>query len=275
MIGLRPLIAAAGVFLIAGCASVPNPHSRILVNEIVSPYEAGVTKIRVLLPEHMERGKSYAVVYLLPVEAFDGNHWGDGLAEVEKSGLAARYPVIFAEPTFSFIPWYADHPSDPLMRQESYLLHAVLPFVERRYPARRDRDGRLLLGFSKSGWGAFSLMLRHPQVFGKASAFDSPLMMGDLKRGFTRGIFGTQQNFARYQVSRLLTARASLFHSENRFAVLGYHGFRHDLQGAHALMQRLEIVHRYEDGPERDHTWESGWLPDAVAFLVSGTDGAR
>ena len=239
------------------------------MHEVVSPYEAGVTKIRVLLPEHVERNTLYPVIYVLPVEALDGDHWGDGLAEVEKDALPARYHAIFVEPTFSSVPWYADHPSDALMRQESYLLRFVLPFVERRYPAQRDRDGRLLLGFSKSGWGAFSLLLRHPQLFGKASTFDSPLMMHDLTRGLTRLDFGTQQNFERYRVSRLLAARAALFRSESRFVLVGYNGHREDIREAHALMQRLKIAHSYED-VERVHAWNSGWVPDAVAKLLAG-----
>ena len=82
-------------------------------------------------------------------------------------------------PTFSHLPWYADHPTDPDIRQESYLLEVVIPFIEANYPARADRRGRLLLGFSKSGWGAYSLLLRHPDVFGKAAAWDAPLMMSE------------------------------------------------------------------------------------------------
>ena len=46
----------------------------------------------------------------------------------------------------ALLPWYADHPTDVGIRQESYFLKVVLPFVERTYPARTERDGRLLLG---------------------------------------------------------------------------------------------------------------------------------
>ena len=58
--------------------------------------------------------------------------------------------------------------------------------IEQHYPARADRDGRLLVGFSKSGWGAYSLLLRHPDRFGKAAAWDAPLMeerAGPLRHG--------------------------------------------------------------------------------------------
>ena len=46
-------------------------------------------------------------------------------------------------PTFSDLPWYADHPTNPLIRQETYFLKVVLPFIEKTYPARSDAGGPL------------------------------------------------------------------------------------------------------------------------------------
>lgn len=59
--------------------------------------------------------------------------------------------VGFVAPTFSQVPWYADHPTDLKIRQETYFINVVLPLVEQTYPAQKSPDGRLLLGFSKSG----------------------------------------------------------------------------------------------------------------------------
>ncbi len=271
---VRTLRLLGAVLLAAGAAAcAPSSGSPIRASDIVASNEAGTTQIRVLLPTTLETGRTYPVVYVLPVEAEDGDEFGDGLTEVQKNGLADRYHVIFAAPTFSYTPWYADNPDEPHMRQETYLLREVVPFVERRYPARHDRGGRFLLGFSKSGWGAFSLLLRHPHLFEKALAWDSPLMMADIKLGVTHDVFANQRNFERYHVSRLLSAEAAQFHGESRFVVLGYHGFRRDLQQAHAFMQEHHIAHVYRDGPLREHRWDSGWLPGAVALLLSGAGG--
>lgn len=270
-----PRSLAAVLLLLSAAACAPASTSPIVVNDIVTTNEAGPTRVRALLPSRVKRGRTYPVVYVLPVEAQDGEQYGDGLAEVQKAGLADRYDAIFVAPTFSYIPWYADNPVDPRMRQETYFLHDVLPFVERRYPVRRDRAGRFLLGFSKSGWGAFSLLLRHPQVFEKALAWDSPLMMADLRRSVTRVVFANQRNFERYQVTRLLAAEAPQFRSDSRFVVLGYHGFRRELRRMHAFMQAHHVAHVYQDGPPREHRWGSGWLPGAVALLLSGVRVTR
>src|SRR5690606_4847476 len=98
--------------------------------------------VRVLSPSSLDRGKKLSVIYVLPVEASTGNQYGDGLLEAKQHDLANRFGAIFVAPTFSHLPWYADHPSERGLRQESHLLESVLPFVEKQYPARPDPGGR-------------------------------------------------------------------------------------------------------------------------------------
>lgn len=161
------------------------------------------------------------------------------------------------------------------MRQESDLLRVILPCIDKAYPVRTDAASRLLLGFSKSGWGAFSLLLRHPDLFGKAAAWDAPLMMSQPGQYGSGDIFGTQENFEPYQITKLLEKRAADFQTGKRLILLGYGGFREDHRQAHALMQKLKIDHTYQDGPQRKHEWESGWLPEAVSLLFGGHGRTR
>src|SRR5262249_3772713 len=129
--------------------------SGIITHTVTCPYQAGQTEIRVLLPDTMEPGKRYKVVYVLPVEAKAGAQYGDGLAAIKKLDLHNKHGFICVLATFSHLPWYADHPTDARIRQETYFLQVVLPFIEKTYPALPGPSGRLLVGFSKSGWGAF------------------------------------------------------------------------------------------------------------------------
>jgi S-formylglutathione hydrolase FrmB len=240
----------------------------VLVHEVRSPYQAGPTKIRILLPDTLEKGKKYPVVYVLPVEAGTENRYGDGLKEVKKLDLHNSLKATFVSPTFSHLPWYADHPTKLDVRQESYFLKVVVPFVEKTYPAKTEQSGRLLLGFSKSGWGAFSLLLRHPDVFGKAAAWDAPLMMDAPGKYGSGDIFGTADNFAGYRVSALLETRAEKLQKEPRLILLGYGNFREPHKQAHELMTKLKIAHEYRDGPSRKHDWHSGWVEEAAKLLL-------
>ncbi len=241
----------------------------VLVHDVKSPYQVGTTKIRVLLPDTLEKGKKYPVVYLLPVEAGTENRYGDGLKEAKKLDLHNSLKAVFVAPTFSHLPWYADHPTKADVRQESYFLKVVVPFVEKTYPAKGEASGRLLLGFSKSGWGAYSLLLRHPDTFGKAAAWDAPLLME--KHGMYGGgdIFGTVENFATYRVTKLLEDNAAKFQQEPRLILLGYGNFREHHKGAHELMDKLKVAHEYRDGPSRKHDWHSGWVKEAAELLLA------
>lgn len=183
-----------------------------LVHEVRSSYQSNVTQIRVLRPtREKEKRKNYPVIYVLPVEAKTENRYGDGLIEVKKLDLHNKFGVIFVAPTFSHLPWYADHPNKTDVRQETYFVQAVVPFIDRTYQAEPGAAGRLLLGFSKSGWGAWSLLLRHPDLFHKAVAWDAPLMMDKPGKYGSGDIFGTQVNFESYCIGKLLEGNAEKF----------------------------------------------------------------
>ncbi len=239
-----------------------------LVHAVDSPYHAGRTEIRILLPDRMEPDRRYPAVYVLPVEAGTEHEYGSGLLEVQRRDLHNKCRAVFVAPTFSHLPWYADHPTDPRNRMETHFLHVVVPFVEEHYPVQPQSGGRLLLGFSKSGWGALSLLLRHPHMFGRAAAWDSPLMK-DKPDQFGMGeVFGTQENFEKYHVARLLAERAKELRGDPRLILTGYGNFRQHHQQAHDLLVKLGVPHVYRDGPERQHDWHSGWVEESVELLL-------
>jgi S-formylglutathione hydrolase FrmB len=246
-----------------------------LVHEVKSPYQASTTKIRVLLPDAIEKGKQYPVVFVLPVETGTESRYGDGLKEVKKLELHNSLKAVFVAPTFSHLPWFADHPTKRDVRQETYFLKVVVSFVEKTYPAKADASGRLLLGFSKSGWGAYSLLLRHPNVFGRAAAWDAPLMMDAPGKYGSGDIFSTADNFAGYRVSKLLEAGAEKLQKEPRLILLGYGNFHEHHKQAHELMTTLKIAHEYRDGPSRKHDWHSGWVKEAAELLLAEPKDAK
>ncbi len=242
----------------------------VLVHKIRSPYQSGETTVRVLLPDRVDRANRHRALYVLPVEPQGQARYGDGLAEIVKHDLHNRHGMVCVAPGFAQWPWYADHPTDPEIRQETYFLRVVLPLVEREYPVRAEREGRLLLGFSKSGWGAWSLLLRHPAVFERAAAWDAPLMEDRPEKYGMAAVFGTQKHFEGYHLGRLLRDRAKpLGDGPPRLILTGYGNFRRQHAAAHARLEELGIPHTARDGPKRKHDWHSGWVAQAVELLAS------
>lgn len=273
---MRHLLLLPGLLALTTFANAGEPlfgpteksDDGVLVHRVVSDRQSAPTEVRVLLPKEMPAAKKLPVVYLLPVEAGREHRYGDGMAEAVRLDAATRYGAIFVAPTFAALPWYADHPTDAALAQERYFLEVVLPLVERTYPALAEPRGRLLVGFSKSGWGAWSLLLRHPDVFGRAASWDAPLMMGWPSKYGSQPIFGTAENFEKYRITRLLDERSKLFASEPpRLILLGKGNFN-DHEPIHALLQKLEIPHAYHDGPKTPHVWDEAWLQPALEALM-------
>ncbi len=252
--------------------AVANPcvaRGEETIHRLRSPRQAGETTVRVFVPDHPAPGSRRRLLLVLPVEAADETRWGDPAAEIRRTDLANSHELIVALPTFSALPWYADHPASQSLRQESYILGDVLPLLDREYDTDSSAGETLLVGFSKSGWGAWSLLLRHPSLFARAAAWDAPLMQAKPDQYGMGPIFGTQQNFETYRVSELVRRRADLLRGASRLVLTGYFGaFRAHHVAMHKLLEELELPHEYRDGPQRAHHWESGWLDEAVSLLV-------
>lgn len=234
---------------------------------IASPSQGQRTKLRLLAPTLAPARESTRFLYVLPVEPREETRYGDGLEAVRQTALPEKLGLVVVAPSFDKLPWFADHPSDRGRQDETYLLEVVIPQVERLFPSRQPQ--RLLLGFSKSGWGAFGLILRHPGVFAAAAAWDAPLMKDKPDEFGMREAFATQENFEHYQITKLLREKAAPFQTARRLWLAGYGNFREQVVSAHKLMDELRIQHAYSDGPQRQHLWGSGWAEEAIQALAT------
>jgi len=271
------VVMCAGSFSLADDANSAKVSRAVVdakgvrVHSVESPYQAGSTKVLVLLPDRFDASRKYRVLYVLPVEAVDGVYWGNALDEIKRNDLHNKHQLICVYPTFSHVPWYGDHANDKAIRQESYLLNVVVPFVDREYATVAEANGRLLVGFSKSGWGAFSLLLRNPKVFGTAVAWDAPFSTDKIDRFQIREIFGTQENFENYRITALLEKRGKALGDNPRLILAGANAFDSEHKAAHELMTKSAIPHVYFESPKHKHAWNGGWLPKAVE-LVAGDE---
>lgn len=260
----RQVLSLAAAPMLAAQEQRPA-ELRYRLHTFRSSNQAYETPLRIQEPAKLGSIRNPRVLYVLPVNPDIGFRWGDGLVTAANLGLADRFGMIVVAPSFSTWPWYADHPQNGRIRQETYFVREVVPYIDRLYPSAR---GRLLVGFSKSGNGAILQLLRHPELFQAAAAWDAPLMKTAPDQFGMNEVFGTQENFDPYCIPALLERRAELFRGKPaRLAHFGYGGFQEHHSRAHELMERLGIPHRYENSLRREHRWDSGWLEGAVAAL--------
>lgn len=258
-----------------------DPRRGVHRFSLASEFQRGPNPVEVLLPDSFDPARRYATLYVLPVEAGVGGEFGDGLQTLRQADLHNRHDLICVMPAFDTIPWYAAHATDPSIRHERYILDALIPTIESLYPTTARPQDRLLLGFSKSGWGALTLLLRNPATFGCAASWDAPLMLDLPHFGYygTADHFGTRENFAHYLPQHLLRVHAPLFQDRRRIVLLGsclfgpepLNTFRdaHHTAAAHDLMTRLGIAHDYSDVLPAPHAWHPDWLVPAVTRLAA------
>ncbi len=242
---------------------------------MASEYQGGTSRIDVLLPENYNPQRKYPVLYILPTVPQKWDFWwNSGMMEAFDSKIPDKYNLICVYPFIEKMPWFADHPTNPQIRQESHMLKAVIPYVDAHFSTIVSPEGRYVLGISKSGTGAYTLLLRYPDVIGKAVGFDAPLMCDTIHQVPAlklEEIYGTDENFKDYFVPRLFAKRAAILRKQPpRIILLGYADLLNHLSQAHTLLNTMGIPHIYDVKVKRRHNWQSGWFETAVRYLQDG-----
>lgn len=250
---------------------VDDPAKHVKVFKVDTPLLGKTSTVEVLLPDKLDSGKTYRTLYVLPVEGGIGGQYGDGLAEMRKADAHNRYGLICVTMSFDSVPWYGAHVTDLTKRHEQYIKEVVVPLVESRFPASGKPSDRLLIGFSKSGWGAVSMLLRDPAFWGTACSWDAPLMMTEkeLKWG-SRVHYGTPEAAAPHVPVTLVKQRAAeLKGGTSRLTILGQSNFGPDTRAFHEFLDAQGIPHRYDKDLKFKHHWESGWVPKALEIMLN------
>jgi hypothetical protein len=181
-----------------------------------------------------------------------------------------QYNLTIVEPTFADQPWYDDNPNDPNLRYESFMVNELVPWVDSAL-ATTGAEQNWLIGFSKSGYGGQDLILRNPGVFSVAASWDFPADMSsyDYYGSSPATAYGTEANFANnYQLSSaFVAAHSTPFMTKDRIWLGGYGLYPQDMADYESLLTSQGVV--YTAGPMQlvAHSWDSGWVPAAVAAL--------
>jgi len=234
------------------------------------------TIIRVLEPDDLASVENPRLVYLLPSTPELSHRSGDGLDEVLRHDLHNQYGLVFVAPTYSDWPWMTDLPDQPMFQQLMFFLEEIVPFIDTRYPEL----SRSLVGYSKGGSAALQILLRYPETFAAAAAFDSPVMKSRPDQWEMPYFWPSPERFQDFAIPHLLRTRGDELGEHARISLHGYGNFgknppewsQDHLSEAHTLLSELGIAHLYDNETYRAHRWDSGWLADAVAAVARMTD---
>ena len=227
--------------------------------------------LRVLKPTNPAPGVPHNFLYVLPVEPGLGNTYGDGLQTMRGLGAQDQYNVTIIEPSFGIDPWYADSATDPAVQYETFMTQELVPWVQANL-ATTGTEQNWLIGFSKSGIGGQDLILKHPSIFTLAASWDFPADMSSYDQfgADSEAGYGTDANFqSNYRLTQgFVDARKGPFLTNNRIWIGGYSLFGTDVSDYGNLLTSEGIAHSAETPMQGvAHSWDSGWVPLALAAL--------
>jgi len=144
-------------------------------------------------------------------------------------------------------------------------------------------EGRLLLGFSKSGWGAFSLILRYPEFFRYAASWDAPMFF-DRFHYRMEPVYGTLAQLNAYRPDLLVCRQKEHFQEGTRLVLAGErdwgksipapHGGSHTVE-MHTLLMSEGVKHAYDDSLNTAHRWSESWMAPTLEALIALTKAEK
>ncbi len=120
---------------------------------------------RILYPVNYQAAdkqqKRFPVIYLLHGLTGHSSNW------IEKTRIAlyATHYDLFVVMVEGGDGLYTDSATVPADKYESYILEELIPDVEKRFRASKEREGRAIAGLSMGGYGAVKFGLKHPEMF--------------------------------------------------------------------------------------------------------------
>jgi hypothetical protein len=229
--------------------------------------------VQVLAPDHPSTNYEHSFLYALPVEAgLAQSTYGSGLDALQQLDVQNQYNATIIEPIFPIDPWYADNPTDATIDFETFMATFLPAWVDSSL-ATTGTEENLLIGFSKSGYGALDLLFKHPSVFAAAAAWDFPADIAayDSYGSSSSANYGTDTNFQNnYRMTgTFIDTWGAPFTTQDRIWISGYDVFQSEVLDFDALLTSHGILHTLGTQTYDPHTWYGGWLSAAVSGLYA------
>ena len=166
--------------------------------------------------------------------------------------------------------WYADNPNDPTINYETFVADILPQWVDSNF-STTGTEQNLLVGFSKSGYGALDLELKHPSVFSAVAAFDFPgdMTSYDYDGSSSANDYGTQANFQdNYEMNAsFIGAHDASFTTQDRILISEGPALTTQVTDFGNLLTSQGVMYTSLNQMNDAHTWAGGWLSGAIAGL--------
>lgn len=169
------LVFLASFTFLGGCRRTPRlrpDRPRIAAGvemRDISFYSAALGRqmpYRVFLPAKLQPGEKLFTVYLLHGAYNDFRSWSN-FSDVSQF---ARDGFLLVMPEGGASSYFMNAVETPKDRYEDYVTRDLIADVEARFPVKRGRDSRVVIGISMGGLAAIDYALARPDLFRFAGA---------------------------------------------------------------------------------------------------------
>jgi S-formylglutathione hydrolase FrmB len=237
-----------------------------------------------LPPDYETSNRSYPVLYLLHGYSDDETGWiqfGEANRIADRGIANGDFPPCIIVMPDGKVTWYSNSidGKDPW---EDMFVDEFIPFIEKQYRIRANKEFRAIAGLSMGGNGALLLSMRHPDLFSSCVAMsagtftDAEVLNGNMYDRFFGTIHGPKpandvsEHWKAYSPLHLLDSVDKEKLKSIRFYIdCGDDDFLYKGNAAlHVKMRDLEIPHefRVRNGGHEWSYWRTG-LFDGLKFI--------
>jgi enterochelin esterase-like enzyme len=134
-----------------------------------------------LPPGYEASTQRFPVVYLLHGYTDDESGWiqfGEIRLAADRAIAEREIPPLIIVMPDGGVTFYINDAAGKV-RYEDMFVRELVPFIDKTYRTRADREFRGLAGLSMGGWGTLVYALRHPDLFSAGAAFSAAVWADD------------------------------------------------------------------------------------------------
>lgn len=252
--------------------SYTHPYNITVADVALAKSECYVIK-----PSGWTSSGTYKVMWCLPAL----QETTEDVADIMNAGgYADTYDSVIIVPTvktnFEAFTYYGEK-DDGSFKTGEMLARAFIPFVKAKLAGGESRNYHGMIGYSKSAWGALSVLMLHNDVFGFASVFDGNWAQAFGTNGTTEQ-FGTEAQMDLFDPSLIAGSYSTELGDKTRIHFEGTtDAFEADLPTITGALDTASIGYTssgVDYGTSDKHVWDEAWLPNAVSELDSKIEEA-
>lgn len=126
----------------------------------------------------------------------------------------------------------------------------------------------ILVGFSKSGLGAWNIAQTIPDRISGTIIFDSPVASEDRQRFGTAPFYRDDTSWHRDLPLRTIREFQAVMPKEHNLVLVSGEGFHEEMCALSDAMDEAGLAHAFLPRPHLKHHWNSGWIEEGLREML-------